>query len=155
MSMPEQVQKTFVLIDQEDTLAIGRAYAQCLKAPMVIFLEGDLGAGKTTFVRGVLQGLGASDAVLSPTYTLVEEYSTNDFVVHHLDLYRLTKPQDLEGLGFRDRVGHESVVFIEWPERAEPHLPEPDHRIQLSYRDEGRALLILSDSDTEPDIVLR
>lgn len=155
MSMPEQVQKTFVLIDEEDTLAIGRAYAQCLKAPMVIFLEGDLGAGKTTFVRGVLQGLGASDAVLSPTYTLVEEYSTNDFVVHHLDLYRLTKPQDLEGLGFRDRVGHESVVFIEWPERAESHLPEPDHRIQLSYRDEGRALLILSDSDTEPDIVLR
>ncbi|MGB1683107.1 MAG: tRNA (adenosine(37)-N6)-threonylcarbamoyltransferase complex ATPase subunit type 1 TsaE, partial [Arenicellales bacterium] len=62
--MPEQVQKTFVLIDEEDTLAIGRAYAQCLKAPMVIFLEGDLGAGKTTFVRGVLQGLGAPDAVL-------------------------------------------------------------------------------------------
>ncbi|MGA0382341.1 MAG: tRNA (adenosine(37)-N6)-threonylcarbamoyltransferase complex ATPase subunit type 1 TsaE [Arenicellales bacterium] len=155
MSMAEQVKHAFFLADEEDTLAIGRAYAQCLKAPLVIFLEGDLGAGKTTFVRGVLQGLGASDIVVSPTYTLVEEYSIDDFVIHHLDLYRLTKPQDLEGLGFRDRVGQESVVFIEWPERAQSHLPEPDHRIQLSYRDEGRTLLIFSEGNSELDIVLR
>ncbi len=75
---------------------MGRAFADVLTAPRLIFLKGDLGAGKTTFVRGVIQGLGNMESVVSPTYTLVEEYITPEFLVHHLDLYRLSDPQELE-----------------------------------------------------------
>ena len=144
--------EVFPLVDEERTLALGRAFADVLTAPRLIFLKGDLGAGKTTFVRGVIQGLGNMESVVSPTYTLVEEYITPEFLVHHLDLYRLSDPQELEGLGFRDRVGGKNVLFIEWPERAIEYLPDPDHLIELRYSGAERTLSLYSSREDSPTL---
>ena len=123
---------------EEHMLALGRAFAASLTPPTSVYLTGDLGAGKTTFVRGVIQGLGCDDAVVSPTYTLVEEYITGAARVHHLDLYRIVQPEDIEGLAIRDRFDSQSIVLIEWPERAADRLPEPEWRVQIDYADTGR-----------------
>ena len=106
--------------------------------PGRIHLHGDLGAGKTTLVRGFLRGLGLQGAVRSPTYTLIESYQAGPVTVHHLDLYRLADPEELEYLGLRDLLGEPALLFIEWPERAGDWLPPPDLEIHLGHADEGR-----------------
>lgn len=123
-------------------MAFGARLASALKPPCVIFLEGDLGTGKTTLTRGILHGLGHSGAVRSPTYTLVEPYALTDFELYHFDLYRLSDPEELDYLGLRDLLGSVSVWIVEWPERGAGFLPKPDLRIRLVYREAGRRLTL-------------
>jgi len=130
--------------DAAQMLAYGNGLGASLTAGMIVFLEGPLGAGKTTLVRGVLCGMGYHGAVRSPTYTLVESYETERFPVHHFDLYRLGHPEELEDMGIRDYVGSEALCLIEWPERGAGILPEADLQVSISYRDSGRQVSLIS-----------
>lgn len=125
----------------------GGALARAVEPSCVIYLAGDLGAGKTTLARGMLRGLGHVGAVRSPTYTLIEPYaldsSTSGQVsLYHLDLYRLGDPEELDYLGLRDLMGQDALWVVEWPERGGGFLPKPDLLIQISYQDEGRVLSV-------------
>ena len=121
------------LADEAATVSLGQQLAQRLSAPQVIYLQGELGAGKTTFSRGFLQGRGHVGSVKSPTYTLVEPYEhLTAGPVFHLDLYRLGDPGELEYLGLEDYLSAEGILLIEWPERAAQQLPPPDLGITLA-----------------------
>jgi tRNA threonylcarbamoyladenosine biosynthesis protein TsaE len=115
-------------------------------APALVFLVGDLGAGKTTLVRGFLRGLGFQGPVRSPTYTLVEPYPLDGFMVHHLDLYRLADPGELEYLGVREMLDEKALLFVEWPEKGAGWLPRPDLSIELVHSDPGRELCFIAHS---------
>jgi len=134
------------LKDESATLAFGRSLANRLTGGCVIYLHGELGAGKTTLVRGILQGLGYQDTVKSPTYTLVESYFLTNFTLYHFDLYRLGSPEELEYLGIRDFFDQKSVMIIEWPERGGDYLPIADIDINLAYHKMGRKLGYLAQS---------
>lgn len=112
---------------------------------LVMTLQGDLGAGKTTLVRAVLRALGIRGHVRSPTYTLVEPYDLGPRQAYHLDLYRLGDPQELEFLGIRDLDPSADLVFIEWPEKGEPLLPQADIAAALTVApDGGRSIQLLA-----------
>jgi tRNA threonylcarbamoyladenosine biosynthesis protein TsaE len=110
------------------------------RAGGLVFLTGELGAGKTTLVRGLLRGLGHEGPVRSPTYTLVESFELSQARVHHLDLYRIADPEELEYLGIRDLLDGASLVLVEWPERGAGVLPAPDLRVHIEHCDGGRTL---------------
>lgn len=137
------------LQDAAATRAAGAALGTALldvptDRPLVITLQGELGAGKTTFVGGLLAAMGHTGSVRSPTYTLIEPYELADRQVYHLDLYRLTDPLQLEELGIRDLLQPGAILLIEWPERAAMWLTPPDMAVQLSYPDGGGRQLRLS-----------
>jgi len=113
----------------------------------VITLNGELGTGKTTLVRGALEAEGISSGVRSPTYTLVEYYPLERFAVAHFDLYRLADAEELEYLGYRDYLNSETLCFIEWPQRAGDYLQSADLEIEIEYDPEGRELCFLPKSD--------
>lgn len=100
--------------------------ADIIEPPAIIFLYGELGSGKTTFVRGFLRSLGVESKIKSPTYTLVEPYEINGRPIYHFDLYRLNSAQELELIGMSEYFTKESICFIEWPEKGFPLLPECD-----------------------------
>lgn len=128
-----------VLPDESSTLALGADLAStCPAGGIVVHLTGDLGAGKTTLVRGWLRSLGHSGPVKSPTYTLVESYETEQGLVHHFDLYRLTDPEELEYLGPDGYFDGEALCLVEWPERGEGVLKTPDLAIRLTVAGGGR-----------------
>ena len=130
------------LADQRATEAFGERLAACCVAGLVVYLHGQLGAGKTTLVRGFLRALGHLGSVKSPTYTLLESYRTSNHSLYHLDLYRLADPQELEWIGVRELFDGESLCFIEWPEQGVGYLPEPDVRIFLQQEDTGRRVRV-------------
>lgn len=132
-----------MLADAAATERFGTRLAGCCGAGMVVFLHGELGAGKTTLVRGFLRGRGYGGAVTSPTYTLVEPYGC-DPPVYHFDLYRLADPEELEFIGARDYFGAEGVCLVEWPERGRGILPSADLSIHLTYAGPGRGLRAVS-----------
>jgi|TARA_B110000967_G_scaffold91107_1_gene93665 tRNA threonylcarbamoyladenosine biosynthesis protein TsaE len=111
---------------EEDTMFVAGLFATAIGAGGVIYLEGDLGAGKTTFVRGFMRGLGFLDAVKSPTFTLVEPYELGRGQVYHFDLYRLGHPEELEYLGVDDYFNENALCLIEWPEKGSGYLPDCD-----------------------------
>jgi tRNA threonylcarbamoyladenosine biosynthesis protein TsaE len=117
--------------------ALGAQLAQVLLAG-IIYLKGDLGAGKTTLVRGLLRGLGYTGRVRSPTYTLIEPYSFDSWAVYHLDLYRLSDARDLEDLGLRDLLSEKALLLVEWPERGSGILPDADLLITIGHLRAGR-----------------
>jgi len=123
-----------VVLDLED----GAALAPCLAGGMVVTIDGDLGAGKTTLVRGVLHASGIKGPVKSPTYTLVESYNGSSLCFYHFDLYRFTGVEEWEASGFSDCFRADSVCLIEWPERAAPLLPVADVSVTLAHRNDGR-----------------
>jgi len=129
------------LPDAEATEALGARLAQSL-TPGIVYLQGDLGAGKTTLTRGLLRGLGHEGRVRSPTYTLVEPYRLSGSVVYHLDLYRLADPEELEWLGLRDMLAEHALLLIEWPERGVGVLPAADLVISLEYSGNGRRAIL-------------
>lgn len=117
--------------------ALGAQLAAVVPPRLTIWIEGDLGAGKTTLVRGFLRGAGYAGKVRSPTYTLVEPYETPRLRCHHFDLYRLAHPEELEYLGVRDLLEQESVLLVEWPERGGDELPPADLLIRIRYEGVG------------------
>jgi len=128
--------------DEQAMLNAGKVFSAQLKPGMLVFLKGDLGAGKTTFVRGVLRGLGHNGSVKSPTYNLVEPYEVEGLPVFHFDLYRLTDAEELEYMGIRDYLNDKTVCFIEWPNNGAGCLPKPDMLIEIKINGTERELLI-------------
>jgi tRNA threonylcarbamoyladenosine biosynthesis protein TsaE len=122
---------------ESDTEALGARLARTRPVSgelAVLFLEGELGAGKTTLARGFLQALGVRGLVRSPTYTLVELYAVAGLTAVHADLYRLRDPEELEGLGLREWAGPDYLWLIEWPERGAGFLPAPDLKVTLAVQ---------------------
>lgn len=136
---------------------LGRALlAERRARPIVIALNGDLGAGKTTFVSGLLHGLGQRGAVKSPTYTLIETYELRGRQFHHLDLYRLNDATELEALGFRDLLQPDAVVLIEWAERAAEVCAAADVCVGITYvsgDDHERQFALTTASETGAALV--
>ena len=127
-----------LLADASATEALGGQLAGCCEGGLLVFLHGHLGAGKTTLVRGLLRGLGHGGREKSPTYTLIEPYTTAQGNLYHLDLYRLADPEELEWIGIRDLFDGASICLIEWPEQGAGMLPDPDLRIFLEAAGSGR-----------------
>lgn len=123
----------------EETLAFGRSLAETIRSPALVLLYGELGAGKTTLVKGIVSGLGAGseDDVTSPTYVLVQEYGTRPRI-YHVDLYRVdeNRPADLESLGLEDLLAEDAVVLVEWPERLKLPGLQPSLRVYLEIAGE-------------------
>ena len=131
------------LPDEAATEAFGARLARALPAHALVFLRGDLGAGKTTLVRGILRGLGHAGAVKSPTYTLLEPYELAARRVYHFDFYRIGDSQELEFIGIDELMSSDALKLVEWPERAEDRLPAPDVELRLRQEGEGRRLEVV------------
>jgi tRNA threonylcarbamoyladenosine biosynthesis protein TsaE len=134
------------LADEAATLAYGAQLADWLREPgnrrSVVFLQGQLGAGKTTLARGILRAFGHQAAVKSPTYTLLEPYEELDPAVYHFDLYRVGDSEELDFIGLDELLDADALKLIEWPERAAARLPVPDLEITLSLDGQGRQVKV-------------
>lgn len=126
------------LDDEQRQVVFGQCLGEALKGRGRVYLEGELGAGKTTLTRGILRAYGHVGAVKSPTYTLVEPYELEGCRIYHFDLYRLGDPEELEFIGGRDLFADDALCIVEWPSRGEGWLPLPDLSIRLALHENGR-----------------
>jgi len=131
-----------VLKDEAATGTLGKQLAKAVHFPLIVFLEGDLGAGKTTLVRGFLQEMGYPGKVKSPTYTLVEIYPFIKGTVYHFDLYRIAHAEELEFIGIHEYFSDKIIALIEWPKQGAEFLPKADLKITLQTIDEGRNIIL-------------
>ena len=130
-----------MLFPSEQELAVfAKKFASDLRLPLVIWLQGDLGTGKTSFARALIHALGYKGRVKSPTYGLLEQYQIASLQVLHMDLYRINDPGELEFLGLEDLLDDKTILLIEWPDKGGDWLPEPDFIFEFCYASEGRDL---------------
>lgn len=141
LSMPEQ---HWELPDEDATRAFGTQFADALEGGVVVYLRGELGAGKTSFARALLTALGVGERIKSPTYSLVEGYQAKERAAWHLDLYRIADPGELEWLGLDALSDPTAVVLVEWPERGRGALPVSDVELEFVYSGHGRRAQIQS-----------
>ena len=127
----------FIVETLEQTEAAGAKIASAITFPSCVYLHGDMGAGKTTLTKAILQGLGYEKAVTSPTYNLIQEYKVPKGMVYHMDLYRLDDPSELEFLALADLWSETTVFLIEWPQKGEGFLPTPDASLSLNIFDDA------------------
>ncbi|MBU1310276.1 MAG: tRNA (adenosine(37)-N6)-threonylcarbamoyltransferase complex ATPase subunit type 1 TsaE [Gammaproteobacteria bacterium] len=143
----------FTLPDEEATLAFAGKIGRVVAGGQTLFLHGELGAGKTTFSRGLLHALGHQGKVKSPTYTLVEPYQLDGLTVYHFDLYRLRDAEELEFMGIRDYFRPDSLCLIEWPEQGMGYLPVADLDIHLTFDQQQRQLSICANTAAGATII--
>ncbi len=134
------------LPDEEATLRLGAALADGARNGLVLHLSGELGAGKTTVVRGLVAALGFAGRAQSPSYSLVEPYTISSLNLYHFDLYRIAEEREWLSSGFPDYFGPDALCVVEWPERAAGALPRPDLSVRLEYRDGARAAQLCAHS---------
>jgi len=156
---------TLFATDESAMVACGQLIAENCQGQGIVFLKGDLGMGKTTLTRGMLQALGHKGAVKSPTYTLVEPYELASVPCFHFDLYRLGDPEELEYMGIRDYFSAGSFCIVEWPEQGKGFLPTEDLSIQIElgypnnaeahqqFDTPGRLLTLMSKTDKGDEII--
>ena len=149
-----------LLKDEAATVEFGRNFLQAARElipnrALVCYLMGDLGVGKTTFARGVVQAAGWQGAVKSPTYTLVEPYELNDVTINHFDLYRLAEPEELEYIGIRDYFLANSVSLIEWPTKGMGFLPHADIELHLADHGTGRMVELIAKNSIGEQLIER
>ena len=142
------------IIDSEaGMLSFGARFAEQVTEGAIIYISGELGAGKTTLCRGILRGKGHQGKVKSPTYTLVEPYHLPSGPVYHFDLYRLADPSELEYMGYRDYLDGKAICLVEWPEKGSGWLPEPDIHIRITAGKRGRTLECYGKSELGVNII--
>lgn len=140
---------TMELPDESACQQLAGRFAQCLANPAVLAFSGEIGTGKTTFIRAMLRALGVSGAVKSPTFSIVESYAgQHHLTIHHFDLYRIQDEAELDYIGFRDYFNKHSICCIEWPERAQNSLTEIDLLFALTIKGNGRQLCVDAFSST-------
>jgi tRNA threonylcarbamoyladenosine biosynthesis protein TsaE len=138
---------TLYLADEGATLELGARLAATLRPGFVVYLSGELGAGKTTVVRGCLRALGYRGRVKSPTFALVEVYKLSRLYLHHFDFYRFEDPHEWIDAGFRDAFEGDNACLVEWPQKAGDQLPPADLTIQLEHASAGRQAIITGQTD--------
>ncbi|MFN3986866.1 MAG: tRNA (adenosine(37)-N6)-threonylcarbamoyltransferase complex ATPase subunit type 1 TsaE [Rhodocyclaceae bacterium] len=126
------------LADEADTEALGASLAPALSPGLVVYLVGDLGAGKTTLVRGLLRALGHEGKVKSPTYTLIEPYTVSSLNLYHFDFYRFTEPEEYLDTGLDEYFAGSGACLVEWPDKASPYVAKPDVEVRLTVAGSGR-----------------
>lgn len=129
-----------VFPSERELALFANKFAGNLQLPLVIWLRGDLGAGKTAFARALIQALGYQGRVKSPTYGLLEQYQLASLQVLHMDLYRINDPGELEFLGLTDLLDERTILLVEWPDKGGSWLPEPDLIFNFAYANQGRDL---------------
>ncbi|KTD19677.1 tRNA (adenosine(37)-N6)-threonylcarbamoyltransferase complex ATPase subunit type 1 TsaE [Legionella londiniensis] len=132
---------------EDKSIKTAEKLAYCLSSSTVLTFSGEIGAGKTTFIRALLRTLGITSAIKSPTFSLVESYQTDRYPVHHFDLYRIHDQSELEYIGFRDYFSENAVCCIEWPEHAPGSLPKIDLAFHLFFKGSGREMQVEAHSE--------
>ncbi len=148
---PLYAKKQFNLLNEDATITMGNQIAEIVKSELnhgiTVYLNGDLGAGKTTLTRGFVQGMGHVGNVKSPTYTLVEPYELEQWNIYHFDLFRLADPEELEFMGIRDYFNKNCCCFVEWPEKGHGLLANADVSINMEYQGEQRSIILQAQSE--------
>ncbi|MFA9440509.1 tRNA (adenosine(37)-N6)-threonylcarbamoyltransferase complex ATPase subunit type 1 TsaE [Uliginosibacterium sp. sgz301328] len=135
---PDDSAKVLYLQDESATEALGAWLADVVEPGLVIWLSGDLGAGKTTLTRGLLRALGHAGSVKSPTYTLIEPYVVSKIPLYHFDFYRFSDPEEFLDAGLEEYFAGDAVCLVEWADKAGPYVPRPDIEIRLVVEGNGR-----------------
>ena len=136
------LRKVIDLPTESASVEMAKCLASCLKAPLVLTFSGEIGTGKTTFIRAMLRAIGENSAIKSPTFSLVESYLCSDVQIHHFDLYRIHDETELECMGFRDYFTSNAICCIEWPERAGSYLLKTDIAFSLTLKRVGRQMQV-------------
>ena len=147
---------TLFLANEEATIALGQKLSRFLRSPtqnFVIYLNGQLGAGKTTLTRSIIQAMGYQGNVKSPTYALVEEYHLPQKSIYHFDLYRLSDPEELEFIGFRDYFRENALCLLEWAEKGGDLIPQPDLLINIEYQQQARQITLIANSNIAAQMI--
>lgn len=147
------MKRSLFVADEAAMTALGERLAGNWHGPGVIYLQGDLGAGKSTLARGFIKGKGYDGHVKSPTYTLVEPYQVVTGILYHMDLYRLADPEELEFIGIRDMLADDTICLVEWPEKGKGLLPQADLLISIENKGDGREVSILSSCEATDNII--
>jgi len=137
---------TFILADEEATAHLGRQLAPALRPGLVVWLQGELGAGKTSLVRALLRALGHRGPVKSPSYALVEIYVISSIYLYHFDFYRFNFPEEFIDAGFGEYFRDDAICLVEWPDKAAAYVPAADLELVLQFTGEGRQLAMLAHS---------